>query len=64
MLCGAYLVSWQRSAGRYGPAMLVMAIFVAFNSVLFTHYPAWLMPLLPLAVSEYVRLQGYNQADV
>jgi hypothetical protein len=64
MLCGAYLVSWQRSVGRYGSAMLVMAIFVAFNSVLFTHYPAWLMPLLPLAVSEYIGLQGYNQPDV
>jgi hypothetical protein len=34
--------------------MMVMAIFIAFNSVLFEHYPVWLMPLIPLAVSEWV----------
>ena len=53
MLFGAYFVSWQKSAGRYGAAMLVMGIFLAFNSVLFTHYPTWLMPLLPLAAGEW-----------
>jgi len=54
MLFGAYFVSWQKSVGRYGAAMLVMGIFLAFNSVLFTHYPTWLMPLLPLAAGEWV----------
>ena len=53
MLLGAYFVSWQKSVGRYGAAMLVMGIFIAFNSVLFTHYPTWLMPLLPLAAGEW-----------
>ncbi len=61
MLSGAYLASWQRSMGRYGSTMLVMAIFIAFNSVLFTHYPAWLMPLLPLAVSESIRTRNLIQ---
>ena len=56
MLFGAYFTSWHKSVGRYGAAMLVMGIFLAFNSVLFTHYPAWLMPLLPLAASEWVNL--------
>jgi len=54
MLFGAYFVSWQKSVGQYGAAMLVMGIFLAFNSVLFTHYPTWLMPLLPLAAGEWV----------
>jgi hypothetical protein len=54
MLCGAYLVSWQKSAGRYGAVILVIGIFLAFNSVLFQHYPVWLMPLLPLAVGEWM----------
>jgi len=56
MLVGAYFVSWQKAVGQYGSVMLVMGIFIAFNSVLFTHYPVWLMPLLPLAASEWVRL--------
>lgn len=54
MLLGTYFVAWQKSVGRYGAAMLVMAIFIAFNSILFTHYPTWLMPLLPLAASEWI----------
>lgn len=53
MLCAAYLAAWQKTMGRYGSAMMVMAIFIAFNSVLFEHYPVWLMALLPLAVSEW-----------
>jgi len=64
MLCGVYFASWQRSVGRYGSAMLVMAIFVAFNSVLFTHYPTWLMPLLPLAVSEWIKPGNYIQNEM
>jgi uncharacterized membrane protein len=58
MLFGVYFTAWQRSVGRYGAAMLVMGIFLAFNSVLFTHYPAWLMPLLPLAASEWMNPAG------
>ena len=54
MLCVAYFATWQKTLGRYGAAMIVMGIFIAFNSVLFQHYPAWLMPLLPLAVGEWV----------
>lgn len=54
MLCAAYLAAWHKTTRRYGSAMMVMAIFIAFNSVLFEHYPVWLMPLLPLAVSEWV----------
>jgi uncharacterized membrane protein YidH (DUF202 family) len=58
MLCAAYLAAWHKATGRYGSAMMVMAIFIAFNSVLFEHYPVWLMPLLPLAVSEWVDSPG------
>jgi hypothetical protein len=54
MLGAAYCAAWQKSLGRYGAAMIVMAIFITFNSVMFQHYPAWLMPLLPLAVGEWV----------
>lgn len=58
MLAGAYFAAWQKAVGRYGAAMLVMGIFVAFNSVLFTHYPAWLMPLLPLAAGELMKTKA------
>jgi hypothetical protein len=54
LLCAAYLAAWQKTMGRYGSAMIVMAIFIAFNSVLFEHYPVWLMALLPLAAGEWI----------
>jgi len=54
ILCGAYFACWQKSVGRYSAAMLVMGVFIAFNSILFTHYPVWLMPLLPLAANEWL----------
>ncbi|HJS18318.1 MAG TPA: hypothetical protein VJ785_06205 [Anaerolineales bacterium] len=60
MLCGVYFAAWQKSVGRYGSAMLVMGIFIAFNSILFSHYPAWLMALLPLAACELILLRKEN----
>jgi uncharacterized membrane protein len=56
MLAATYFIAWQKSIGRYAAAMLVMGVFIAFNSVLFQHYPAWLMPLLPLAVGEWMHV--------
>jgi hypothetical protein len=49
--------------GRYGAAMMVMAIFMAFNSVLFAHYPVWLMPLLPLAAGEWVHVHQNEESQ-
>jgi uncharacterized membrane protein len=59
ILLMAYLAAWQKSVGQNGAAMMVMAIFIAFNSVLFHHYPVWLMPLLPLAAGEWL----YSSSD-
>jgi uncharacterized membrane protein len=41
--------------GRIGMALgslLVMSVFVDFNSVLYTHYPCWVVPLLVLAACD------------
>jgi hypothetical protein len=54
ILFGAYFAAWQNAVGRYGAAMLVMAAFIGFNPVLFIQYLAWLMPLLPLALAEWM----------
>jgi len=64
MLCGVYFIAWQKAVGRFGSAMLVMAMFIAFNSILFQHYPAWLMPLLPLAAGEWMdSSKEYDQSN-
>ena len=66
MLLAAYFAAWQKSLGRYGGAMIVMSIFIAFNSILFQHYPVWLMPLLPLAAGEWTsrHQNGQNSEQV
>ncbi len=60
MLGAVYFTAWQNSVRKFGAAMLVMGIFIAFNSVLFTHYPTWLMPLLPLAAGEWMKTAEDN----
>jgi len=66
MLLAAYFAAWQKSVGRHGAAMMVMGIFIAFNSILFRHYPVWLMPLLLLAAGEWAdrRQNGLNSEQV
>jgi len=53
MFIGTYFAAWQKAIGRYAAAMLVMVVFIAFNPVLYVQYFAWLISLLPLAVSEW-----------
>ena len=53
LLLGTYFASWQKTIGRYAAAMLIMAIFISFNPVLYVQYFAWLIALIPLAVSEW-----------
>jgi len=44
----AYWLVWTGKIGRYLAALLVMAVFVYFNSVLFTSYMVWIVPLILL----------------
>ena len=46
----AYTLVWRRKVGMYIGALLVMASFLDFNSVLFLQYLAWIVPLIPLAM--------------
>jgi uncharacterized membrane protein len=45
-----YALAFFRRATRYQTVLLVLATFVGFNSVLYFHYPAWVVPFLPLAM--------------
>ena len=40
-----YVFAWRRLGTRYLLALLVMLVFVCFNSVLYPQYILWLMPL-------------------
>jgi hypothetical protein len=47
-----YWVSGRYHPGIFASTLLVMAAFVAFNSVMYTSYLVWVMPFIPLAISE------------
>jgi uncharacterized membrane protein len=49
-----YLTAFQKKIGLYSSSLLTMSIFVDFNSVLFPQYMSWIVPLLPLAIDDFV----------
>jgi hypothetical protein len=54
LLAAVYWLTWKQKIHLYTPALLAMAVFVFFNSVLFTSYMIWMVVLLPLAAYEYI----------
>ena len=49
-----YVYALRGRIGTSMAALLVMSVFVDFNSVLYTHYPCWVVPLLLLAASDHL----------
>lgn len=43
---------WKKEVGMYGAILAIFTIFIGFNPVLFFHYLAWIVPFIPLALSE------------
>ena len=56
MLLLIYWIVWKRDVGLYLPILLVMAVFVFFNPVMFTSYLVWVVPWIPLVASDYLSL--------
>ncbi|MCL7452986.1 MAG: glycosyltransferase family 39 protein [Anaerolineae bacterium] len=52
LMVAIYWASLQRMLRPFVSALLVMATFVAFNSVFYASYTVWLMPFIPLAAGE------------
>lgn len=48
----AYLAVWKKQAGLFGATLAVFVVFAGFNPVLFYQYLAWIIPFVPLAISE------------
>jgi len=44
----------RRQIGIYTSALLTLSVFVNFNAVLFTQYFCWLVPFVPLTVSDFL----------
>jgi len=54
MMALVYICSLRRQLGRYVSALLVMAVFIGFNPVLFRQYLTWTVPLVPLCALDVI----------
>ena len=48
LLAAAYLLAFTKPRHRFLFTFIVMSVFIDYNSVLYSQYPAWVTPLLPL----------------
>jgi hypothetical protein len=48
----AYIFAFRGYGGRYFVVFVIMSIFVDFNSVLYSQYPSWVVPFIPLIFIE------------
>jgi Gpi18-like mannosyltransferase len=56
-----YLSALRGKIGIYMSALLTLSVFVDFNSVLFRQYFVWTVPLLPLALCDFVSPTPLNK---
>ncbi len=57
-----YLLAWKRRVNHFIAALMIMIIFVNFNSVLFRQYMTWVVPLVPLALCAALERSDTRQA--
>ena len=47
-----YIAVWRKELRLFGATLAVFVVFAGFNPVLFFQYLAWIIPFIPLAISE------------
>jgi hypothetical protein len=64
MLLMAYWLTWKYKLGVFNMALLVLAIFLFFNSVFFTSYMVWVVAFIPLTAYELIAHIGGNHYEL
>jgi len=64
MFLMAYWLTWKYKLGVFSTALLVLAIFVFFNSVFYTSYMVWVVALIPLTAYEFIAHIGGNPYEL
>ena len=60
LLLLVYVSMFQKRIGIYVGSLLVMAVFLDFNPVLFRQYMCWVLPFIPLAICDITRGDPIN----
>jgi hypothetical protein len=53
LMSAVYFAALRGYGRKYFAALLVMSIFLDYNAVLYSQYPAWAVPLLPLVFCDF-----------
>lgn len=57
-----FLSAMKRQIGIYASVLLIMSVFVNFNSVLFLQYFSWVVPFILLAILEMIATNRQNNS--
>jgi hypothetical protein len=49
-----YAAALRGAIGRYTAVLLSLSLFVDLNTVLYVHYPCWIVPFVPLVACDRV----------
>lgn len=61
MMVIVFILAWKQKINYFVSALFIMIVFVDFNSVLFRQYMAWVVPLIPLAICQTIRILPNNR---
>jgi hypothetical protein len=53
-----FILAWKRKVNHFIASLMIMLVFVNFNSVLFRQYMTWVAALIPLALSSALVFKG------
>jgi hypothetical protein len=63
LLLAIYSAAFKGYGGKFFASLLVMMIFVDFNSVLYVQYFAWILPLLPMVFCDLRETVGNRRLE-
>lgn len=59
-----YISNLRHHVGMYLSSLLIMVVFIDFNSVLFTQYMCWIVPLIPLTICDKMPINNQSNDEL
>lgn len=63
MFALVYIAVWRKEMRLFGATLAIFTIFIGFNPVLFFQYLTWVIPFIPLAISEGALPESPSQSS-
>jgi hypothetical protein len=63
LMCAVYFAALCGHGKKYFASLFVMSIFLDYNAVLYSQYPAWVVPLVPMVFCDFGQVSENSQVD-